>query len=48
MKCNRKFESRFRYIEQQVEKDGKDLKNTSLEVMEFHWQAAKSALKAAS
>ena len=48
MKCNRKFESRFRYIERQVEKDGKELKNTSLEVMEFHWQAAKSALKAAS
>ena len=44
MKCNSKFEKRFRYIEQQVEKNGKNLKDTSLEEMEFHWQAAKSAL----
>ena len=47
MKCNMKFEHRFKYIEQQIEKDGKELKNTSLEEMESHWQAAKSALKSA-
>ena len=44
MKCNSKFEKRFKYIEQQVEKNGKDLKDTSLEEMETHWQAAKTAL----
>jgi MazG family protein len=48
MKCNMKFEHRFKYIEQQVEKNGKELKNTSLEEMESHWQAAKSALKSTS
>ena len=44
MKCNTKFENRFRYIEQQIAKDGKELKDTSLEEMESHWQAAKTAL----
>jgi len=44
MKCNRKFEKRFKYIEQQVEKNGKNLKDTSLEEMESHWLAAKLAL----
>ena len=45
MACNAKFENRFRYIEQQVEKNGKKLKETSLEEMESYWQAAKQALK---
>jgi uncharacterized protein YabN with tetrapyrrole methylase and pyrophosphatase domain len=44
MACNAKFEKRFRYIEQQVEKNGENLNGTSLEEMEMHWQAAKSAL----
>lgn len=45
MACNTKFENRFRYIEQKVEKNGKKLKETSLEEMESYWQAAKQALK---
>ena len=44
MTCNRKFENRFRYVEQQIEKQGKELKDTPLEEMESHWQAAKTAL----
>ena len=44
MTCNAKFEKRFRYIEQQVENNGKNINETSLEEMEMHWQAAKSAL----
>ena len=42
--CNRKFENRFRYVEQQIEKQGKEIKDTPLEEMESHWQAAKTAL----
>ncbi|MEC9141281.1 MAG: MazG family protein, partial [Pseudomonadota bacterium] len=41
MACNSKFEKRFRYIEQQIEQDGKSLNEVSLEEMEFHWQRAK-------
>ena len=42
MACNRKFEHRFRYIEQQIEKNGQNLNDVTLEEMERHWQAAKS------
>ena len=41
MACNSKFEKRFRYIEQQIEQDGKSLNEASLEEMESHWQRAK-------
>ena len=41
MACNSKFEKRFRYIEQQVEKSGKSMRETSLDEMEAHWQDAK-------
>jgi len=41
MACNAKFEKRFRYIEQMVEKNGKSMGETSLEEMEAHWQDAK-------
>ena len=38
---NNKFIKRFQYIEQEVAKQGKTLKETSLEDMERHWQNAK-------
>ena len=41
MSCNSKFEKRFRFIEQQSEKNEKSLDQLSLEEMESHWQAAK-------
>lgn len=43
--CNRKFEQRFRYIEQKIEKYGKLIENSSLEEMEALWQEAKSTAK---
>ena len=39
--CNKKFEHRFNYIEENVELKGKKMINTSLKEMERHWQAAK-------
>ena len=41
---NIKFEQRFRYIEQQAEKENRSLNNLSLEEMDRHWEAAKKAL----
>ena len=38
---NNKFIKRFQYIEQEVAKQGKTLKETSLEDMERYWQNAK-------
>ncbi len=38
---NKKFVTRFRYIEEQLKKQGKDIEKTSLEEMEFLWQEAK-------
>ena len=38
---NNKFIKRFQHIEQEVAKQGKTLKETSLEDMEHHWQNAK-------
>ena len=38
---NNKFIKRFQHIEKEVEKQGKTLKETSLEDMERHWQNAK-------
>ncbi|MBU74699.1 MAG: nucleoside triphosphate pyrophosphohydrolase [Rhodospirillaceae bacterium] len=43
MRCNSKFEQRFRYIEQESKKHNKNIKNLSLNEMEILWQAAKSA-----
>ncbi|WP_040953046.1 nucleoside triphosphate pyrophosphohydrolase [Gorillibacterium massiliense] len=40
---NRKFVSRFRYIEEQVRKSGQKMEETSLEQMESYWQEAKTA-----
>ena len=42
MACNSKFESRFRYIEEQAENMSKDMKDMSLDEMERLWQAAKT------
>jgi ATP diphosphatase len=41
MACNSKFESRFRYIEDQAEKHDRNIKDLSLAEMEALWQAAK-------
>lgn len=38
---NRKFIERFQYIEAQVEKSGKTLKDTPLDQLEHYWQEAK-------
>jgi tetrapyrrole methylase family protein/MazG family protein/ATP diphosphatase len=41
MGCNKKFERRFRYIEEQVDKNGKNIKHVPLDEMEIFWQDAK-------
>ena len=43
MGCNSKFEQRFRYIEEQCEKNGNSIHNLTLDEMESLWQKAKSA-----
>ena len=43
MGCNSKFERRFRYIEEQSEKNGNSIHNLTLNEMESLWQEAKSA-----
>ena len=39
---NNKFTKRFQYIEQKIQKNGKNLKESSLEEMERNWQEAKN------
>ena len=39
---NNKFIKRFQYIEQEIAKKGKTLKETSLKEMERYWQEAKN------
>jgi MazG family protein len=41
-RANRKFKTRFRYMEAEIAKQGKSLEQTSLEEMEALWQKAKS------
>ena len=41
MGCNKKFERRFRYIEEQIDKNGKNINDVPLEEMEILWQDAK-------
>lgn len=43
MGCNKKFERRFRYIEEQVDKKGKNINTISLGEMESFWQDAKKS-----
>lgn len=38
---NKKFENRFRYVEEQIKKEGKTLKDSTLEEMDAHWEASK-------
>lgn len=40
--ANKKFMARFRYIEEQLKKQGKEFSETSLEEMEAIWQEAKT------
>lgn len=40
-RTNQKFFSRFNYIEKALEKEGKDIKQTSLEEMDQYWEEAK-------
>ena len=40
--CNRKFETRFRYVETALKDAGRDIKDASLAEMEALWQEAKS------
>ena len=39
---NNKFIKRFQYIEQEIAKKGKTLKETSLKEMERYWQESKN------
>lgn len=41
--ANKKFKQRFRYIEGQLLKQGRDIEKTSLDEMEALWQQAKSS-----
>ncbi len=40
-KTNKKFIKRFQFLEEKAKKEGKDLKNMSLDEMEQYWQEAK-------
>jgi MazG family protein len=42
-RANRKFKTRFQYMERQLAEQGKSLEETSLDEMEALWQKAKSA-----
>lgn len=41
-RTNKKFISRFKYLEEQSRKDGKNLEDMSLEEMDYYWNKAKS------
>jgi uncharacterized protein YabN with tetrapyrrole methylase and pyrophosphatase domain len=45
MGCNQKFERRFRYIEQQIDINNKNINEVSLDEMESFWQDAKKLEK---
>jgi uncharacterized protein YabN with tetrapyrrole methylase and pyrophosphatase domain len=45
-RANRKFKTRFRFMEAALERQGKTLDETSLEDMERLWQQAKSEVPA--
>ena len=40
-KTNQKFSKRFKYLEKEIEKLGKNLHETSLKEMDFYWNKAK-------
>ena len=39
--CNAKFERRFRFIEDSLAAEGRDIADTTLDDMEDRWKAAK-------
>jgi len=41
---NKKFEKRFRYVEQQITSEGRSLKDATLEEMDGHWETSKQIL----
>ncbi len=41
-RSNRKFESRFRYVESTIKASGRQLKDSTLEEMDRHWNEAKA------
>ncbi|MBO6794351.1 MAG: nucleoside triphosphate pyrophosphohydrolase [Balneolaceae bacterium] len=41
---NKKFESRFRFVEQSLKEEGKPLKEATLEEMDKFWEASKSKI----
>ena len=41
---NRKFERRFRYVEEHLEKEGVDLGEATLEQMDQYWEQSKSSI----
>lgn len=47
-KCNQKFIRRFNYVESQTLKQGKELKDMSLEEMDKYWNEAKALERAKS
>jgi XTP/dITP diphosphohydrolase len=40
-RTNKKFISRFQYLEKASKEDGKELKNMTLEEMDVYWNKAK-------
>jgi tetrapyrrole methylase family protein/MazG family protein len=43
-RTNRKFNARFRYMEQQLEQEGRPVQRASLEEMDRHWEKSKSQI----
>lgn len=43
-KTNRKFRSRFKYIEDELGKEGRSLEDASLGEMDGHWNRSKTAV----
>ena len=43
-RANRKFESRFRAMEKDIEARGQDLSNLSIDELEQAWQSAKTRI----
>ncbi|GAB5408245.1 MAG: nucleoside triphosphate pyrophosphohydrolase [Balneolaceae bacterium] len=43
-KTNRKFEQRFRFVEEKLKEQGKALKDSTLEEMDAFWEASKSEI----
>lgn len=41
---NKKFETRFRFVEESLKKEGKPLKEASLEEMDRYWEESKSTI----